>query len=91
MFVAVMLLTLCVFGLYQFLPDFLDIIVPSNKSRKHYLTFEAEYFVDQEEHFYPIVTHGLMAVYIGGIGIIATGGMLMAYILHICAMIKIAR
>jgi hypothetical protein len=86
-----MLLTLCVFGLYQFLPNFLDIIVPLNKSRKHYLTFQAEYFVNQEEHFYAIVTHGLIAVYIGVFGIIATGGMLMAYIFHICAMLKIAR
>ncbi|KAH0945334.1 hypothetical protein HN011_001543 [Eciton burchellii] len=87
---AIMLLTLCVFGLYQFLPNFLDIIVPLNKSRKHYLTFQAEYFVNQEEHFYTIVTHGLIAVYIGVFGIIATGGMLMAYIFHICAMLKIA-
>ncbi|XP_036138664.1 odorant receptor 9a [Monomorium pharaonis] len=78
------------FGLYQFLPDFLDIIAPLNESRDRHFTFVAEYFVDQKKYFYPILTHNLLAVYIGCIAVLSTGTMLMGFILHICAMLKIA-
>lgn len=80
-----------IFSLFQFLPDFLDIIMPLNESRKHQFSFLAEYFVDQERYFYPIITHNLLAIFIGAFAICSTGSMLMGFILHICAMLKIAR
>ncbi|XP_018378462.1 PREDICTED: uncharacterized protein LOC108771066 [Trachymyrmex cornetzi] len=78
------------FGLFQFLPNFLDIIVPLNESRERHFSFLAEYFVDQKRYFYPILTHNLLAIYIGGTTVISTGTMLMGFIFHICAMLQIA-
>lgn len=80
-----------IFVSYQFLPDLLDIIIPLNGSRERHFSFVAEYFVDQERYFYSILTHNLSAVYIGGFAVISTGSMLMGFVLHICAMLKIAR
>ncbi|TGZ45825.1 hypothetical protein DBV15_02677 [Temnothorax longispinosus] len=87
---VLMLLVLNSFGLFQFLPNLLDIIIPLNESRERHFTFLAEYFVDQKQYFYFILTHNLMAVYIGAISILSTGTMLMGFIMHICAMLKIA-
>jgi len=78
-------------GLFQFFPDFLDIIVPLNESRKHHFSFIAEYFVDQERYVYLILTHNLLAIYIGVTAVIFTGSTLMGFILHICAMLQIAK
>ncbi|EGI61353.1 hypothetical protein G5I_10348, partial [Acromyrmex echinatior] len=88
---VLLILFLNFFGLFQFLPNFLDIIVPLNESRERHFSFLAEYFVDQKRYFYPILTHNLLAIYIGGITVISTGTMLMGFIFHICAMLQIAR
>lgn len=82
---------LYIYGLLQFLPDFLDIIVPLNESRKHQLVCLVEFFVDQERYFYPIVTHNILANFVGGMSIFSTSGMTMGFVLHVCAMLKIAR
>lgn len=79
------------FGLFQFLPDLLDIIVPLNESRERHFAFVAEYFVDQKRYFYPILTHSLLSIYIGGTAAIFTGTLLMGFVFHICAMLRIAR
>ncbi|XP_025074010.1 uncharacterized protein LOC105426952, partial [Pogonomyrmex barbatus] len=89
-FIVLLILSLNVFGLFQFLPNFLDIIAPLNESRERYLSFSAEYFIDQKQYFYLILTHGLLAVYIGSAGVLATGSSLIGFISHICAMLKIA-
>ncbi|XP_025988032.2 uncharacterized protein LOC113003312 [Solenopsis invicta] len=79
-----------IFCLYQFFPDFLDVIIPLNESRDHHLTFVAEYFVDQQRYIYPILIHSLLAIYMGVIAVLSTGTTLIAFLLHICAMLKIA-
>ncbi|XP_011861322.1 PREDICTED: uncharacterized protein LOC105558321 [Vollenhovia emeryi] len=87
---VLLLLFLNSFGIFQFLPALLDFITPLNESREHHFTFLAEYFVDQERYFYPILTHSLFAIYVGCTAVVSTGSMLMAFVLHICAMLKIA-
>jgi len=86
-----LILFLNFFGLFQFLPNFLDIIVPLNESRERHFSFLAEYFVDQKRYFYPILTHNLLSVYIGATTVFCTGAMLIGFIFHICAMLQIAR
>ncbi|KAF3054369.1 Odorant receptor 312 [Nylanderia fulva] len=78
------------FIVFQFLSNFLDVIIPLNYSREHSFVYSVEYFVDQKRYFYPILIHGLLACSAGSIAVISTGCMLAEYSLHICAMLKIA-
>jgi hypothetical protein len=50
-----------------------------------------EYFIDQEKYFYIIMLHMSAAFFIGGIGIVATGALIIAYFQYICGMFSIAR
>ncbi|XP_050460195.1 odorant receptor 4-like [Cataglyphis hispanica] len=69
----------------------LDIVLPMNESRsRSVLLLMTEYFVDQEKYFYLIFLHMYTAMFIGGIVIIGTGTMLIAYLKHACGIFTIA-
>ncbi|XP_067215141.1 uncharacterized protein [Linepithema humile] len=74
----------------QFWSRFLDVILPTNKSRIHNMQFVTEYFVDQERYYFLILFHISTALFIGLIAMLATGTMLHAYIQYTCGMFKIA-
>ncbi|XP_072756967.1 uncharacterized protein [Anoplolepis gracilipes] len=74
----------------QLMPSFFNIILPTNKSRQHYILFTMEYFIDQEKYYYILLLHINMIVFIGSITVLATGTMLIAYLQHACGMFKIA-
>ncbi|KAH0945364.1 hypothetical protein HN011_006486 [Eciton burchellii] len=74
----------------SFVPSILDIIIPMNESRPLYLPIVLEYFVDQERFFYLIMVHIFIFGYAGFITISAVATMLIAYVLHNCAIFKIA-
>lgn len=75
----------------QFWPLILNVISPLNESRSYKLFIVAEYFVNQEKYYYAILLHSSLALYIGVIGLCSTGVTFVTYILHLCALLKIAR
>lgn len=50
-----------------------------------------KYFMNQEDYFYFIVIYGVIAIFIGGTTLVATGMMLIAYLKHACGIFKVAR
>lgn len=75
----------------EFLPIILDIIVPLNESRPRSIHVITEYFIDHEKYFLLILLHEVFATFVGGITIVATGTIIMAYAQHTCGMLKIVR
>jgi hypothetical protein len=73
------------------LPDILDAVAPLNESRIRMLPFMAEYFLDQETYFYPLLFHMDLSLIAGITTAIATETLLFAYVYHICAMFQITR
>ncbi|XP_019696738.1 uncharacterized protein LOC105182720 isoform X2 [Harpegnathos saltator] len=83
-------LGICVVAAGHCLPAILDIIVPLNSSRPRHFYILMEYFVDQERYFLPILLHVIVSLSVGSIIILSVGTMIMAYMQHACAMLKIA-
>ncbi|KAG7213211.1 hypothetical protein KM043_002522 [Ampulex compressa] len=77
------------FTLSQFVPNFLDIVIPLNESRPHQIPALTEYFVDPEEYFYFIFIHINLVVYVGTLAIIANETVIIIALHHICALFKI--
>jgi len=75
----------------SFLPDILDAVMPLNESRTRTLPFMAEYFLDQEIYFYPLLFHMDLSLIAGITTAIATETLLFAYVYHICAMFQVTR
>lgn len=74
------------------IPCIFDIIMPMNDSRPRRLPILVEYyFIDEEVHFYIILTHIIVTMYAGCVTIAAIATLLIAYVLHTCAMFKITR
>lgn len=74
----------------QLWQNFLHIILSINQSQSYRLPMTTEYIDDQEKYFYLLLFY-IIAISIGIIALLGTGSLLMAYLLHICAMFKIAR
>jgi len=72
-------------------PDFIDIILSTNKSQSHRLQISTEYFIDQEKYYYILLFHINVAICIGLTVFAATGTLLIAYFQHVSGMFKIAR
>ncbi|KAH0948754.1 Or9e98 [Eciton burchellii] len=90
-FTAVLIFFTSFLMMYQLFPRILDILLPLNESRSHFLLLPVtEYFIDQERYFYLIMIHANMAFFIGNITIIATGSILLVCILYACGMFRIA-
>jgi len=51
----------------------------------------AEYFLDQEMYFYPLLFHMDLSLIAGITTAIATETLFFAYVYHICAMFQITR
>lgn len=73
------------------LPVILDIIVPLNSSRPRHFYILIECFIDEERYFFWLLLHTFVTLAIVMMIVISVGSMLMSYILHACAMFKIAR
>ncbi|XP_011873937.1 PREDICTED: uncharacterized protein LOC105565392 isoform X5 [Vollenhovia emeryi] len=71
-------------------PHMLDVIIPMNESRRQQTIVDVEYFVDEETYFYAILTHIFFTVYAGTITVMAIATILIAYVLHICALFRIS-
>jgi len=62
-----------------------------NESRPRQTLMVVEYFIDEEIYFFAFLTHIIVIQYAGGITIASVTTLLIAYVLHTCAMFKIAR
>ncbi|KAH0945331.1 hypothetical protein HN011_000477 [Eciton burchellii] len=94
-FLTVMAIVFCYstlfFGLIlQFLPLILDVISPLNKSRPFQLIVITEYFFNHEKYFYAILLHEMLAVYLAATALCGISTTFMSYILHGCALLKVA-
>ncbi|EZA48942.1 hypothetical protein DMN91_010006 [Ooceraea biroi] len=81
--------TLCYITL-QFLPLILDVILPLNESRSLKLIVITEYFVNREKYLWLMLLHEIVAIYLRVITICCTTTTIMMYILHACALFKVA-
>ncbi|XP_011873929.1 PREDICTED: uncharacterized protein LOC105565390 [Vollenhovia emeryi] len=72
------------------LPHLFDVIIPMNESRPRHTIINVEYFVDEETYFFAILTHICINVYAGSITVMAIETILIAYVLHICALFRIS-
>ncbi|XP_029673535.1 odorant receptor 13a-like [Formica exsecta] len=77
------------FILSPLLPDILDVVAPLNESRTRSLPYLAEYFLDQQKHFYPLLLHINLTIIVGIVTIISTETLFFAYVYHICGMFEI--
>nr|XP_033332412.1 uncharacterized protein LOC117223922 [Megalopta genalis] len=76
---------------YGYTPIILDIVMPLNESRPRELMMLAEFFViDPAEHFVPINLFVSVVAVVGITLIIVTDGSYVMFIMHNCAMFKIA-
>ncbi|XP_011863554.1 PREDICTED: uncharacterized protein LOC105559676 isoform X2 [Vollenhovia emeryi] len=67
-----------------------DDIPSMNLTRPGHMQVITEYFVDGEKYFFLIQLHVTIAVCIGGIVLLATGTLFIAYFIFFCGMLKIA-
>lgn len=72
-------------------PIILDVVAPLNTSRPRHLYILMEHFVDRQRYFPLILLHTVVAMSAASVMTVSAGTILMAYMLHACAMLKIAR
>lgn len=75
----------------QYVPSFLDIIAPLNKSRQTELLFQVEYFLDQEKYYHIIQFHLDMGFMVAVITILSTESFCLIVSIHAFGMFKITR
>jgi len=77
--------------IFECFPMILNVILPLNDSRSFRPVVLTEYFVNQERYIHYLILHELLTGYVAinvfcGIGVI-----IVMYIMHACALFKIAR
>jgi len=82
-------LIICMF--VQFAPNFLDYIAPQNESRLHHIPITAEYFVDQQKGYFPILLHIDLIAVVGFTTVMSTESLFAAFVQHAIGMFEIAR
>ncbi|XP_072765637.1 uncharacterized protein [Anoplolepis gracilipes] len=78
--------------IYVFCPHFFNVLLSLNESR-HPLKkkiFVLEYFVDWDKYYYLIMLHGVLALFIGIVVMLAIGIILLVYQQYACGMFRIA-
>lgn len=75
----------------QYVPSFLNVVTPRNKSRRIELLFQVEYFIDQEKYYHTIQFHLDMGFIVAAITILSTESFCLSLAIHAFGMFKIAR
>ncbi|XP_011861306.1 PREDICTED: odorant receptor 63a-like isoform X2 [Vollenhovia emeryi] len=73
----------------QYVPSFLDIIVPLNESRHVELLFEVEYFLDPEKYYHTIQFHLDVGLFFAAMTILSTESFCLSLAIHAFGMFKI--
>ncbi|XP_025160071.1 uncharacterized protein LOC105189211 isoform X3 [Harpegnathos saltator] len=79
------------FILWTLLPDILDAVAPLNETRPRQLPFMAEYFLDQQKYFHPILLHMQLTAVVGIVTVVSTETLFFAYVHHVCGLFDVAR
>ncbi|XP_019889095.1 uncharacterized protein LOC105285097 isoform X3 [Ooceraea biroi] len=74
----------------QLLPLILNVIAPLNESRSLKLIAVTEYFLNREKYIWVMLLHEIIAVYLRMVTLCSTIMAIMMYILHACALFKVA-
>nr|XP_050864604.1 uncharacterized protein LOC127070541 [Vespula vulgaris] len=77
------------FLLVTFIPPLMDVIIPLNESRHMKLPTPAEYFLDEEKHFYLIYCHMTISIIINITTFIATDTQLMVFCCHVSGVFSV--
>ncbi|XP_046835594.1 uncharacterized protein LOC124431568 [Vespa crabro] len=72
------------FLLMPFFPFIMDIIVPLNESRPLRPIFKSEYFIDEDQHFFPIYFHMSIVIVVGITVLISNDVLLLIFNSHVC-------
>ncbi|KAF3054375.1 Odorant receptor 383 [Nylanderia fulva] len=75
----------------QYMPSFLNIVMPRNESRRIELLFQVKYFVDQEKYYHMIQFHLCIGLMLAVIIILSTESFCLLFVIHAFGMFKIAR
>lgn len=68
------------------MPRILDVVVPLNESRPLKYVFPAEYRVDKEKYYYPILLHAYMASTVTIVSVLSVDTMYIVCVLHACSL-----
>ncbi|XP_057334181.1 uncharacterized protein LOC130673241 [Microplitis mediator] len=78
-----------VYAVVPLVPIFLDIVIPLNETRPKNLPYPTEYFVDIEDNFYALYTHGLIVTPIAFFYFLTFDVFYAGLIQHACSMFTI--
>ncbi|KAI4495970.1 hypothetical protein M0802_008185 [Mischocyttarus mexicanus] len=74
------------FLIMPFFPRIMDVIIPLNESRSLKPIFRSEYFIDEDQHFFPIYFHMTIVIVIGITVLISTDVLLLLLNSHVCGL-----
>lgn len=75
----------------HYVPSFLNIIAPLNKSRQVELLFQVEYFLDQDKYYHTIQFHLDVGLFLAAMTILSTESFCLILAIHAFGMFKITR
>lgn len=73
------------------MPQIMDIVSPRNITRSRRHLFAVEFYVDSQKYFYPILLHGLVALFVASMSQVAVDSMYAVYVQHACGMFATLR
>jgi len=76
---------------FKCFPIILNVILPLNESRPLQLVVLTEYFINQEKYSHYIMLHEIVTSCIAINAFCGIGVIIVMYIMHACALFKIAR
>ncbi|XP_025988030.2 uncharacterized protein LOC113003310 [Solenopsis invicta] len=79
------------FGILQYLPLILDVILPSNKSQPLQLFVYTEYLINPNKYIHFMILHEWLTICIGLTTVGSSGLTCLVYVAHLCMLLKIAR
>ncbi|XP_011878591.1 PREDICTED: odorant receptor 67c-like isoform X2 [Vollenhovia emeryi] len=84
---AVYFATVVIFYLViPLLPRILDIVIPLNESRPLAYVYQAEYRVDKEKYYYPIIIHSYITSTMTGVILFTVDSTYIVCVLHACSL-----
>ncbi|KAK2587292.1 hypothetical protein KPH14_003014 [Odynerus spinipes] len=82
-------IVISLFVIISFLSPVLDIIAPLNETRPMELPVIAQYFINQEEHFYPLYLHTTFSIFLGMTTFIAADTQFFVFTCHLCGVFSV--
>ncbi|XP_014612691.1 PREDICTED: uncharacterized protein LOC106791525 [Polistes canadensis] len=76
-------------NLLSLMPCILDIVLPLNVTRTRKFLYQAEFFLDTEKYFYPILLHTWITMFFGVTILVTTESIFLLFAQHCCSMYKV--